>query len=51
MVLHAAEGGRCARIGHRARVQALPVDAGGVRRALAVVRALRRQWWRRVRLN
>ena len=40
MVLHAAKRVRGARIQHGARVQALPINAGGVRRALGVVAAL-----------
>ena len=49
MVVHATERVGGARVGHGARVEALPVDAGGVRGALGVVPALGGQHRHQVR--
>ena len=40
MVVKPAEGVGGARVGDRARVEALPVDAGGVQRTLGVIPTL-----------
>ena len=49
VVVHATERVGGARVGHGARVEALPVDAGGVRGALGVVPALGGQHRHQVR--